>query len=418
MFLIFIMFTGTIYAQIKTLKNGDKIAFDGEYYDFRDSAGVQMIKMWIPPGIAVIRGVFISGHGGGSGDSRNFARDKNIRAFAMRLGFAVAGLHNFPGRDIFTKGGRVFFNALTEFSKVGNHPEIANLPFVMYGSSNGGAATYGFVNYAPERAICFVSNVAAGGNPQLPVEAAFKVPGIFIVGKFDALGGQKTLDKATDLVKNARQKGALWCLAVELKGHEDGNSFDIYMKLVEQAVVARYPDKENPGQGLIKLNEIKEESGWLADMSSWDSGLTYIAPYSEYKGEKEKAGWLLNKNMAYVYRSLATHHNPLSVKIKELDKTFNPNTAPGTMFSLGGPVAKPGDTITILCNTDEFPDWTKIDFFNGAELLGEAKQGGKPEITTVLNIKSEVYCLTALASDNSGKQRTCSPVHLFVKDPC
>lgn len=137
--------SSTVFAQIKTLKNGDKVSWNGNYYDFRDSAGVQMIKMWIPPNIKTIKGVFISGHGGGGGDSRNFARDENIRALAMRLGFAVAGLHNFPGRMIYDKGAKVFFNALQEFSKIGSHPEIANLPFVIYGSSNGGATTYGFL---------------------------------------------------------------------------------------------------------------------------------------------------------------------------------------------------------------------------------------------------------------------------------
>ena len=171
-------------AKIKTLENGDKISFDGSYYDFRDSAGVQMIKMWIPPDTKIIRGVFISGHGGGGGDSRSFARDENIRALAMRLGFAGAGLHNFPGREVYEKGAGVFFKALSEFAKMGSHPEIANLPFVIYGSSNGGATTYGFVNYAPERAICFVANVLSGGKPEIPVDAALKVPGIFIVGKF------------------------------------------------------------------------------------------------------------------------------------------------------------------------------------------------------------------------------------------
>ena len=414
--LFFSLLSLSLCSQIKVLKNGDKISFDGEYYDFRDSAGVQMIKMWIPPKTKVLKGVFISGHGGGGGDSRDFARDENIRAFAMRLGFGVAGLHNFPGRSIYDKGGQVFFNALKEFAKLGQHPEIANLPFVMYGSSNGGGQTYGFVNYAPERAICFVSNVAAGGNPKEPVDAALKVPGIIILGKFDALGGQRAIDRATELMKNARSRGALWCWAVELKGHEDGNSFDIYMKLVEQAVIARYPKNASPLKGLVKLNEIKPESGWLVDQDSWDNGLTYVASYDEYKGDKGKAGWILNKDMAYVYRSLATHHNPLSVKVLEFDRTFNPNTDPGTMFSLGGPVAKPGEKVTITCNTDEFPQWTKIEFYNGSVLLGEVNQGNKPEIKTVLDGSNQVYCLTALATDNSGKQKTCSPMHFFIKD--
>jgi hypothetical protein len=414
---LFFQYPAQLSAQMKVLQNGDKISFDGEYYDFRDSAGIQMIKMWIPPKTKVIRGVFISGHGGGGGDSRDFARDENIRAFAMRLGFAVAGLHNFPGRNIYDNGCRKFFGALTEFSKLGQHPEIAYLPFVMYGSSNGGAQTYGFINYAPERAICFVSNVAAGGNPQTPVDPALKVPGVFIIGKFDALMGQRAIDRTAELVGNGRAKGARWCWALEMKGHEDGCSFDIYMKLVEQAVRARYPKDASPLNGPVKLNELQEESGWLVDHDSWGSGLTQVASYEDYKGDKVKAGWVLNKDLAFVYRSLATHHNPISVKVQEFDRTYNPNTDPGTMFSLGGPVAMPGDKITLHCIMENFPSWEKLEFYNGSVLLGEVLKGNTPEITCVLEGKTQVYCLTVLATDATGKQVTCNPMHFFVKDP-
>ncbi|HYW94620.1 MAG TPA: hypothetical protein VE870_03430 [Bacteroidales bacterium] len=404
-------------AQIKTLSNGDKISFDGEYYDFRDSAGIQMIKMWIPPGVHPVKGVFISGHGGGGGDSRDFARDENMRAFAMRLGFAVAGLHNFPGRRAYEQGAPVFFHVMDEFAKLGNHPELANLPFVMYGSSNGGATTYGFVNYAPERAICFVTNVSAGGRPEIPVDEALKVPGIFIVGKFDALMRQRGIDRAREIVTEARKRNARWAWAMELKGHQDGSSFDVYMKLVEQSVKARYPENGNPSKGPVNLKDIPVEAGWLVDPASWDSGLTYVDAYNTYKGDRQAAGWVLNKDMAYVYRSMATHHNPVSVKVREFDRTFNPHTDPGTMFSLGGPVARPGEHITIVCDTVDFAGWQKIKFFNGASLLGEVTQGNKPQIATTLDQVNQVYCLTIAATGPSGEQRTCEPMHFFVKDP-
>ena len=406
-----------VSAQIKTLPNGDNISYDGEYYDFRDSAGVQMIKMWIPPGIKPVKGVFISGHGGGGGDSRNFARDENIRAFAMRLGFAVAGLHNFPGRRAYEQGANVFFKTLQNWAEMGHHPELANLPFVMYGSSNGGAATYGFVNFAPERAICFVSNVGAGGQPEIPVDAALRVPGIFIIGKFDALIGQRGIDRTSELIKNGRQKGARWAWALELKGHEDGTSFDVYMKLVEQAVEARYPKNGNPAEGIIRLNDIPEESGWLVDQSSWDKGITYIDAFPVYKGNKQDAGWVLNQDMAYVYRSMATHHNPITLSVKEFDRTYNPNTDPGTMFSLGGPVTNPGENITINIQSDAFPDWEEVEIFNGSDKLGEVKRGSKAEISVKLNEKPKVYCLTALVTNKNGDQRTCPAMHFFVKDP-
>jgi hypothetical protein len=271
-----ILFAVTVTADIKVLENGDQVSWDGSYYDFRDAGGVKMVKMWIPPGIEPVRGVFISGHGGGSGDSRNFARDENVRAFAMRLGFAVAGLHNFPGRRVYDEGAEVFFYALEEFSKLGHHPEIANLPFVMYGSSNGGASTYGFVNYAPERAICFVANVSAGYIPEEPAVEALRVPGVHIIGKFDALIGQRGIDRTDELMRKARARGALWSWALESKGHEDGVSFDVYMKLVEQAVAVRYPEDGDPRKGRVKLKELRESDGWLVDQNSWESGLVYV----------------------------------------------------------------------------------------------------------------------------------------------
>lgn len=404
-------------AQISRLENGDQVAWDGQYYDFRDAEGVKMIKLWVPPDTHPVRGVFISGHGGGSGDSRNFARDENVRALAMRLGFAVAGLHNFPGRRVYEEGAAVFFQALNEFARLGHHPELAHVPFVIYGSSNGGATAYGFVNYAPERAICFVANVSAGGSPRIPVDGALKVPGVFIMGKFDALIGERGIQRTAEMMEHARAKDALWSWALELKGHEDGASFDIYMKLVEQAVAARYPASGDPGKGPVKLIGLPETSGWLVDHGSWDSGLTHVDSYDHYVGDRDKAGWVLNKDMAYVYRSLATHHNPLSVKVREFDRTINPHTDPGTMFSLGGPVADPGDEISIICGTEGFDGWEKLEFFDGARKLGEVRSPAPAMIKTRLPPSSLVYCLTVLATDGSGRQRTCSPMHFFVRDP-
>lgn len=406
-----------LLAEIRTLDNGDQVAWDGSYYDFRDSAGIKMIKLWVPPGVSPIKGVFISGHGGGSGDSRDFARDENLRALAMRLGFAVAGIHNFPGRQVYSEGAPVFFRALGEFSRLGHHPEITHLPFVIYGSSNGGATTYGFVNYAPERAICFVANVSAGSVPEIPVDAALRVPGIFIMGKFDALVGDRGIRRTEKLMEHARSKGALWSWALELKGHEDGASFDIYMKLVEQAVAARYPQSGDPSAGPVKLKMLREESGWLVDQGSWGSGLTYTESYENYQGSREEAGWVLNREIAYVYRSLATHHNPLTVKVREFDRTYNPHTDPGTMFSLGGPVANPGEELTLVCETAGFPDWQKLEFFNGSVKLGEVSAPGTASIKHVLDPSSKVYCLTVLATDARGVQGTCNPMHFFVRDP-
>jgi hypothetical protein len=87
------------------------------------------------------------------------------------------------------------------------------------------------------------------------------------------------------------------------------------------------------------------------------------------------------------------------------------------MFSLGGPVASPGEKITLTGNMEDFPGWEKIEFFNGGEKLGEVSKGQDHSLLIQLNGEKQVYCLTALATDQSGAQRTCTPMHFFVKDP-
>jgi hypothetical protein len=404
-------------AGITTLENGDRVSWDGEYYDFRDSAGVKMIKLWVPPQAGPVRGVFISGHGGGGGDSRSFARDENIRALAVRLGFAVAGLHNFPGRRVYTEGAPVFFRALDAFAALGEHPELAHVPFVIYGSSNGGATTYGFVNYAPQRAICFVANVSAGGAPEVPVNDALKVPGIFIMGQYDALIGERGINRTREMMEYARSKGARWSWAVELKGHEDGNSFDLYMKLVEQSVLLRMPAGADPRKGPVRLKEIGEKEGWLVDQDGWETGFTRIAAYQDYSGDRSRAGWVLNENMACVYRGLATHDHPITVSVREFDPTFNPNTDPGTMYSLGGPVSDPGEEISLVCQTEGLPGWEKVEFFNGADPLGEVLAPADAVIRTRLDGSCLVYCITAVATSPGGRKWVSTPFHFFVRDP-
>lgn len=220
-------------AEVKTLPNGDQIAYDGTSYDFRDAAGEAMIKAWVPPEADPVRGIFISGHGGGSGDSRNFTRDENMRALAARFRFGLVGLHNFPGRRVYTESAPVFFGALDAFAAMGHHPELAHVPFVIYGSSNGGAQSYGLAASAPERCIAFLSNVSYRMRPEPPPEAVLGVPGLFVLGRFDPFGrGMEGVDRMRNSFAEARARGARWALVIEDKGHAAHSARGLYLLFV------------------------------------------------------------------------------------------------------------------------------------------------------------------------------------------
>ncbi len=402
----------------KTLPNGDQINFDGIYYDYRAADGKRMIKLWVPPESKPVRGVFISGHGGGSGDSRDFARDLNFRAFAARVGFGTVGLHWFPGRDVYENGGKVFFSVLDEFAALGHHPELANVPFCIFGSSNGGATSYGFVNHAPKRTICFLANVCSRFNPAEPVDDALQVPGVVDVGMFDTFGkGEEGVARAREMMLGARRRGARWSLIVEQKGHEDGYAFDTYVKMCEQCIALRYPADGDPAKGPVLLRDLPLESGWLVDHESWDSGLTRIAPYAAYRGEKSVAGWVPSEDMAVLYRAVATHENPVALSIEGVDPIHNPHTNPQTMFSIGGPVVEPGRSLKLVCDLWELPEWRKVEFFAGSRKLGDVVAPAAPELTTTVEPASTVCSFTALATDAAGNTRASNPFYVSVRDP-
>ncbi|MBD3241671.1 MAG: hypothetical protein GF331_13860, partial [Chitinivibrionales bacterium] len=403
---------------MKTLASGDQVNFDGAYYDYRAADGGKMIKLWVPPDSTPVRGIFISGHGGGGGDSRDFARDLNFRAFAARVGFGTVGLHNFPGREVFNNGGQVFFDALNEFAALGHHPELAHVPFCFFGSSNGGSSSYAFVNHAPERAICFVANVCSRFNPPEPVDGALQVPGVVIVGMFDPFGnGAEGVQRAREMVYGARARDARWSFVVAQKGHEDGYAFDTYVKLCEQCIALRYPSDADPSKGPVTLKQLPLESGWLVDHESWDSGLTHVAPYGAYDRDKRSAGWVATEDMAMLYRAVSTHDRPVGLSIDGVAPIHNPHTNPQTMFSIGGPVVAPGRSLKLVCDTWDMPDWRKVTFYAGSRAIGEVTAPAEPSLTVEANPQDTVCTFTALVTSGDGALRTTNPFYVFVRDP-
>ncbi len=405
-------------AGAKTLPNGGKVQFDGTYYDFRAADGRKMVKMWVPPEVSPVRGMFIIGHGGGNGDSRNFPRDVNFRAYAVRHGFAVVGLHWFPGREVYEDGAKVFFHALDEFAKLGSHPEIAHLPFVIFGGSNGGATSYALACAAPERAICFTPNAAGWWNPKDPPDAAIKVPGLFLVGLFDPFMRGTGIDDTRKLVYNARARGARWCWIAEEKGHEEGACYAICTKYWDRCIELRLPPDADPAQGPVKLNDLPEESGWLADQESWDSGLTVIAPYDAYEGDKSIAGWLPDRDTAFLYRAVATYDNPLVMYSADVGEMFNPDTDyRSRLLGVAAPALEPGQTITVTCDTSAFPGWTKIEFYDAAAKLAEVSAGKPPVLHLTLDGAKRMYNIHALGRGPDGQTRGATPLYFYVRNP-
>lgn len=398
-----------------TATTGGEIQFDGVYYDYRDAEGRKGIKLWVPPGEAPVRGVLFHGNPGGTGgDTRNLAADPRLQEFAARHRFGIIGVTWFQGRRVYDEFAAVVFHVLDDWAKLGQHPELANVPLIPRGSSNAGITAYSLTCYRPKRILCFTPNVGPRYFPARPPAAALRVPGLLHIGPHDQffpLGLKDTAELFVDC------RDTLWAWDAEQnKKHEIGHIDDIDLKFYETCIALRLPANANPRKGPIKLRNLRREEGWLADTGTWFEPAV-IAPYAEFTGDKSRACWLPTKDIAYLYRGIASYNNPLTLSLRDLSAVKNPDASGALLRSAGGNVVDPGTRVTLECEVAKDFDWERIEFYSGGSKIGEVQRGQPARCELLVCRQPTVYAFTAVGHDKNGRAGTAAPVHFIVRDP-
>ena len=199
-----------------------------------------------------------------------------------------------------------------------------------------------------------------------------------------------------------RPKGALWgWMAVQGIGHEMAGQEVLAMPILEAAVRLRYPADGDVRKGPVKLKPVDLKSGWVADNTTWKSGLTTISPAKEFKGTIAKSSWLLNEDIAFIYRAYATHDWPLKI------------TSPDPM-SAKGEVWDAGSGVTIRVDDSKFTGWKKLELYDGATKVGELAKG--PAQFTVKDLKVGYHAFSVLGTDGKGNVRSSNPVLVVVRN--
>lgn len=399
--------------------DGGALQFDGVYYDYRDAQAQKGIKLWVPPGAVPVRGIIFHGNPGSSGDTRPLALDEHLQEFAARHGFAIAGVTWFRGGDVYEQTGRIIEQVLAAWAQMGFHPELAHVPLIPRGSSNAGVTAYGLACYKPERIVCLTPNVGPRYIPRVPPDAVLRVPALLHIGPVDPFFPLGLKDTA-ELFCHARPRGARWAWTAEQgKGHEIRHIDDVDMKFYDTCIELRLPADYDPRSGPVTLIDLPLTNGWLADTDSWRTrgGSTYIAPYAAYDTARPYSVWLPNEDIAVLYRAIATYDNPLQISLRDVGPVENPFAAGQLLRSVGGTVVEPGTRLVIECDATGMPDWTRIEFRDGAALLGRVERGQTPACTFTVDGAKRVYALVALGYDSNGVVRTSYPLHVLVRDP-
>lgn len=264
---------------------------------------------WVPPGVTKLRGVIVHQHGCGEGSCKSGltgAYDLHWQALAQKHACALlAPAYEQPDKadcqmwcDPRNGSGAAFQKALADLGAQSGHPELARVPWALWGHSGGGHWAGGMTLLHPERvaAAWLRSGVPLlEANPSRSTikthtvpEAALQVPILCNPGTKEGVtvkeGRFAGVWPANEtFFKALRSKGGLIGVAVDpLTSHECGNQRYMAIRWLDACLTARLPEKE--GAALRKMDSAK---AWLAPLLG-----TQASPAPKYKGEPQSAIWL------------------------------------------------------------------------------------------------------------------------------
>jgi poly(3-hydroxybutyrate) depolymerase len=319
--------SGSLSAQVAPYEN--PLPADPPYFRVRHEASSNpgelaypvSYTIWIPAGVKTLRGLIVHQHGCGEGSCKSGqtgAFDLHWQALAKKHDCALMGpSYEQPDKadcqlwcDPRKGSDAAFQRSLVELAEKSGHPELATVPWALWGHSGGGHWAGGMVLLHPERvaAAWLRSGVpplkAAEGRPAPYAisEAATRVPVMCNLGTKEGVtekegrfagvwGGVETF------FGEMRGKGSLVGVAVDpLSSHDCGNQRYLAIPWLDACLAARLPD--NAG---VALKPMPETDAWLAPLHSGEASAAAPVPAAQFTGAVEKSVWLPNGAIAQAW---------------------------------------------------------------------------------------------------------------------
>jgi hypothetical protein len=271
--------------------------------------------IWIPQGVKTVRGVIVHQHGCGEGSCKSGltgAYDLHWQALARKHDCALLSpSYEQPEKedcqmwcDPRNGSDAAFQKGLADLGAKAGHPELAKVPWALWGHSGGGHWAGGMVLLHPDRVVAawLRSGVPLlKPDPQHPTikahtlpEAALQVPVMCNLGTKE--GVTVTNDRFAGVwpaneafFNEVRGKGGLVGVAVDpLTSHECGNQRYFAIPWLDACLSARLPKAAKD-----PLPTMPTDQTWLAAVPGGEA-----VPAAKYPGEHLKASWLPNEAIA------------------------------------------------------------------------------------------------------------------------
>jgi len=298
-------------------------AADPPYYRVRYEASTKPGELifpvnytvWVPPGVKSLRGVIVHQHGCGEGSCKSGltgAYDLHWQALARKHHCALlAPSYEQPEKadcqmwcDPRNGSDAAFQKALADLGAKSGHPELAKVPWALWGHSGGGHWAGGMTILHPERiaAACLRSGVPLlEANPARSTIKPYTLPdAISAVPIMCNLGTKEGVTVKEGRFAGAWASNEKFFTAVGAKGgligvsvdplttHECGNQRYFTIRWFDACLTERLPEKVGGA-----LGGMPRKSAWLAPLLG-----TAAVPAAEFEGDKKKAVWLPNATVA------------------------------------------------------------------------------------------------------------------------
>jgi hypothetical protein len=281
--------------------------------------------LWVPDGIATIRGVIVHQHGAGM-TAAHFgaysAYDLQWQALAKKWDCVLLGpsYHVLNDGDLGAAGSdywfdprlgshKAFVKALGDFAVQTGHAELAAVPWALWGHSAGAGWADVMGTLYPERVIAIYyrsgSPITWSDRPAMypPVAipaAAYAIPRMCSIGVKEK-GLMHVLQATYDLY---RGKSAATGFALDPRtGHECGDSRYLAIPFLDACLAMRLPEK---GSGTQALRPVDQSQAWLAAYPG-DTAVPASEFKGEFKGDPGQAAWLPNAAVAAAWMQYVKH---------------------------------------------------------------------------------------------------------------
>ncbi len=365
-------------------------SFDGRFRDLQIQGTAQAgltwelptrhagggMMLWLPDPSRPVRAVVLWGPGAGQ-SAKHAALREDLQAFAAANNLALVGL----GFETFTD--------LKAIGELSGHPELDSVPILFTGHSAGGQAAYEFNAWHPERVIAFT--VSKGGYylTWQASERARANPAVLCGGEKDLEGRVAAIHRLFD---SNRPLGAFWSMEVEEdQGHDFGRSLPLFLLHFQHALDERWP------RGATRILPVDPKRAWLADNATWKDDIAKIFPAAGFKGDASHLSWLLDRDVAYVYRGTASYGNPLRLAL---------SSGHGMQYFTDEPVV-------VECTDFGEGEWKSVALYDGSKRIATITRN-KPRVTLKPQ-KLGVHGGVLVGERPDGSLRTSWPVAWIVR---